>query len=111
MADFNQMPPPPAPDATTAPYVEEKASGLAITTLILGIASCTICCYMGFITGIIGIILGIIEKSKINAGEHSEKGRGMSTWGIILSVAGIFVFIIVWVVWAIAAANNPNMFR
>ena len=98
-------------DATNLPPVEQKASGLAITTLIVGIASCTICCYMGFLTGILGIILGIVEKTKIDAGEHAEKGRTMNTWGIILSIVGIFVFIIFWIVSLIISANNPNMFR
>ncbi len=104
-------PPPPAPPPGFNPLIEDKPSGLAITTLIVGIASCTICCYMGFLTGIIGIILGIVEKTKINAGEHAEKGRGMSTWGIILSAVGIFIFFLVWVVFGIIAAENPNMFR
>lgn len=111
MADeqFNTSPPPPS-----APMAEEaKASGLAITTLILGIASCTICCLSGLggLTGIVGIILGIIEKGKINSGEHNEKGRQLNTWGIVLSVAGIVLTIIFWISIIIFNANNPNAFK
>ena len=115
MVDEQNIPsapePPPVPDASVLPPIEEKPSGLAITTLIVGISSCTICCYMGFLTGILGIILGIVEKTKIDAGEHPEKGRKMNTWGIILSIAGIFVFILVWVLFVAISAANPNMFK
>lgn len=110
MADYN-TPPEPQQSAGAATYEEDKPSGLAITTLIIGIASCTICCYMGFITGIIGIILAIVEKGKINTGEHSEAGRNMATWGLILSIVGIVLFFIVWIISIIFSAQNPNAFR
>ncbi len=111
MVDTTSSPPPPVPPAGFNPLIEDKPSGLAITTLVVGIASCTICCYMGCLTGIIGIILGMVEKTKINAGEHAEKGRGMSTWGIILSAVSIILFFLFWVIFVIFANENPNMFR
>ena len=72
---------------------EQKASGLAITSLITGI--------FGFIPGasLAALICGIIDLVKIKNGQSSPKGRGMDIAGIVLAVVMPIIF---WVaLWSI----------
>ncbi|MBM3706577.1 MAG: DUF4190 domain-containing protein [Actinobacteria bacterium] len=63
---------------------ENKASGLSIAALITGI----------LFMGIIPIILGAIDLSKIKNNQSSAKGRGMDIAGIVLGAIGILAWII-----------------
>jgi len=67
--------------------VEKKVqkSGLAITSLVLGIIS--FFPLLGFFIGIAGIIFGIIALVKIK--NNGLGGKGLAITGIILSVLGI----------------------
>jgi hypothetical protein len=65
---------------------EDKASGLAITALILGILS--FCC-CGFFAGIPAAIVGWIENNNIKAGKSSEKGKWMAILGIVLGLLSL----------------------
>jgi prepilin-type processing-associated H-X9-DG protein len=60
-----------------------KTSGLAITSLILGILSF----FTFFITAIPAIIFGIIALVKINKSEGRLKGNGLAIAGIIIPAA------------------------
>lgn len=71
------------------PEPPKKKQGLAIASLILGIVGLTICCCMGIIPGIIGLILGIIAVASKQQG-----GKGMAIGGIITSALAILVNII-----------------
>lgn len=64
----------------------DKASGMAITALILGILS--FCC-CGMFTGIPALIVGFIENGRIKRGESSEKGKGMALAGIVLGIVSL----------------------
>jgi hypothetical protein len=83
------VPPPPHVSG-----VEDKASGMAVTALVLGILS-PFCC--GLLSGIPALIIGWIERGKIQRGESSIKGNGFALAGIILGAIGIF-FSLVWMV-------------
>ena len=65
--------------------MEETRKGMAIASLILGILSCTICCCIGGVLGIVGLILGIVSVSK------GLGGKGMAIGGIVTSGIGILV--------------------
>ena len=55
------LPPPPPP------YPPSPQTGMAVTSMILGIASITLglCCYFGILTAPIAVILGIVSLVQI----------------------------------------------
>lgn len=65
-----------------------KASGLAITALILGILG--FCC-CGMFAGIPAIIVGWLENNNIKNGKSSEKGKWMAIVGIVLGLCSILL--------------------
>lgn len=66
------------------PSTSQTTSGLAITSLVLGIASfiCTI------FTGVIAIVLGIIALLQISGSNGRVKGNGMAIGGIVTGAMG-----------------------
>ena len=70
---------------------QNKASGLAIASLVCGIFS--------FIPGasLAALITGIIDLVKINNGQSSPKGKVMDIVGIVLAVVMPIIFwTIIW---------------
>lgn len=66
----------------------KKSKGLAIAAMVVGILSMTLCCTVGSVLGLVGLILGIVSLSK------KEDGKGMAIAGIITSAIGILVGIV-----------------
>jgi prepilin-type processing-associated H-X9-DG protein len=60
-------------------------TGLAVTSLILGILAC--CCF-GFLTGIPAVILGIVVLSRTSRDPARYTGRGMGIAGIVTGSIG-----------------------
>ncbi len=71
------------PMSTSTP----PASGLAITSLVMGILSFVTC----GATGIIAIICGHIAKARINASGGTIGGAGMALAGLIMGYIGFFL--------------------
>lgn len=69
-----------------------KTNSNAIVTLTLGILSIVIP-LLGFVLGIIGIIL--YRKGKKEMDETNEIGKGLAVSGLICSVVGIFIQLLV----------------
>jgi len=67
-----------------------KASGRAIASLVLGIASVIVPC-IGFIACFLAMILGGLELKAIKGGRSSPKGRGLALAGLIISIVGLVV--------------------
>ncbi len=67
----------------------QSPSGLSIAALVTGIL------WMG----IVPIILGAIDLSRIKNGLSSEKGKGLDIAGIVLGAIAILVWIIIIIVW------------
>jgi hypothetical protein len=70
---------------------EQKASGLAVASLVTGI--------FAFIPGasLAALICGIIDLVKINNGQSSPKGKGMDIAGIVLAIVMPIIFwAIIW---------------
>lgn len=92
-------------ETTEAP----KTSGLAVTSLVLGISAIVFscCCGLGFVLGIIGIICAIVAN---------KKGKsGVGTAGLICSIIGT-VFglfgLVYWIYCFVIAANmTPEMLQ
>ena len=66
---------------------------MAVTSMILGIASITLglCCYFGILTAPIAVILGIVSLVQIKNTPNRYGGKGMSIAGIIM---GALYFVI-----------------
>jgi len=79
------------------PPIPDKAGGMAIAALVLGILS--FCC-CGMIAGIPAFIIGYIENGKINRGESSEKGKWMALVGIVMGIISL-VMTCLWVAWIV----------
>ncbi len=73
---YNYQQPAQQPAYVPAVPVKKEGKGLAIASLICGIASFVLCC--GWFTSIPGLILGIVSKKK------GYKG-GMATAGVVLN--------------------------
>ena len=75
---------------------EEKASGRAITALVLGILGLVSCCTP---LGIVAWILGAIELSDIKKGKVSKAGEGIAKAGMILGIIVTVLMILGIIVW------------
>ena len=71
--------PPPLP--STAPPLPAKTSGLAITSLVLGILGLPTC----GVTGLFGLILGVVALAK------AKGGRGIAVAGVVVSVFSLLI--------------------
>ena len=71
---------------------QAQKSGLAITSLVCGIAS--ICC-LGLLAGIPAVICGHIAQSKINTSPTLFKGGGMALTGLIMGYVSIALSLVV----------------
>ena len=82
-----QPPPPP-------PYAQGPKQGLAVASLICGIFTFTIgwCCYLGVLSGPVGIGLGIYQLIQIKNNPEQNGGKPLAIVGIALSAA-YFVFL------------------
>jgi prepilin-type processing-associated H-X9-DG protein len=74
----------------TMPPASPK-SGLAVTSLILGILAC--CCF-GFLTGIPAIILGIVTLSRTSRDPARYSGAGLGIAGLITGSIGTILCVI-----------------
>ncbi len=73
----------------------DSPSGLSIAALVTGI----------FGMGIIPIILGAVDMSRIKNGAASAKGRGFDIAGIVLGGLGILTWIIVGIISAVTLSS------
>ena len=96
---MSQIPPPP-PDTSTydssLPYSgTPQSSALALTSMILGIASIPLVCAfgLGFLTGIAAAIMGIIALTKISKDPQQYGGKGMAIAGIATGGGGLILLV------------------
>ena len=92
------MPPPPA-GAYMPPgygYAGTRTDGLAIASLVIGIASvaCFVAC-LGIILGPTAAIMGFISRQRVATSGGTLGGGGMAIAGLILGVIG-FIASVVW---------------
>ena len=79
----NPVPPPLASGPTVAP----KTSGLAVTSLVLGILGMFTC----GLTALFGLILGIIAMVKVKNSGGKLSGNGLALAGVIVSIVFLFM--------------------
>lgn len=95
--------PPPSPGAGGSSPYGGQTDGMAIASLICGIASFVAC---GAITGIAAIILGTMSRRKIDQSGGAIGGRGMATAGLVLGWISVVLTVIVVVILIIVAASG-----
>ena len=74
-----------------------QTNGLAIASMVLGIAGWALCAGGGLFS-IAGLILGIVALNQIRK-NHAQKGREMAIAGIILNALSLFVMIVVFILY------------
>ena len=82
------------------PSSSNQPQGMAIASMVLGIVSVVLLCvpYIGIPAAIVGLILGIMARKKVAAGQAA--GKGMATTGMILSIIALALIIILLIVGA-----------
>lgn len=85
-----------------ASYEQPSGKGFAIASLVLGIVSVCTCCG-GLLPSALGLIFGIISKSK------QSENNGMAIAGIILSSIGIVISLIFIAMMIIGGAQGDNV--
>jgi len=81
-----------------------KTCGMAIAGLVFGILALIQCCSLLF--GILGIVFSCIAKSQIKKQPGILTGDGMATAGLVMSIVGMVINIILLVVyWSIFAVQ------
>jgi len=81
------------PERAAAPSAPAQTSGLAVASLLLGIAG-FLCCFFGA-PAIVGLILGVLALNEINMSGGRLEGRGLAIAGIAVSgavLASYFLF-------------------
>jgi len=74
-----------ASDLTPPPVPSAKTSGMAITSLVVGVVGLVTCGLLFLITVPLGLTLGIIALNKIGKSQGQLQGKGMAIAGIILN--------------------------
>lgn len=87
-----------------------KNNDMAIATLTLGISGLILCFipiinFIGLLFSILGIILGIKTKIRFQESDVIMKWDSLTTSGIVLSIMGIIVFIIVITIMGVFTAS------
>ena len=107
MSDSWNQPPPPDPYGQQPSYGyggARRTEGLAVASLVLGIAGFVVC---PLICSVLAIIFGQQAKNKIRQ-DPSLQGAGMAQAGFILGIIGVALGVIGLLIIIIAAANNSS---
>jgi hypothetical protein len=85
LSDFPEfaMPPLTLPPRTA----RDDGSGMAAAGLTFGILS-NVCCCMGLLFGALGVVFSAVALNQSSA-HPQQRGRGMATAGLVLSIVGL----------------------
>jgi hypothetical protein len=95
---------PPTARPTAVPARAPKTSGLAIASLVCGIAGL---CTFG-LGGLAGLILGIIGILKIGKSDSQLKGKGLAIGGIVASALSLILGLLLGLFCAIILRNESK---
>lgn len=81
----------PNPQMQDPMQPQQESIGMAIASLVLGIVSIVTCCWwqVSIVVGIVGLVLGILHNKK------QTTGKGMAIAGIVLSIVGLSISVII----------------
>jgi hypothetical protein len=91
-------------------YPDKKKQGLALASLVIGVASCLTFGLLGLGT-ICGIVLGIVALVKIRKDPAQYGGKGMAVTGIVTSALSGVLFAFIVSVFAYKILVQPPSFR
>jgi hypothetical protein len=94
-------PPPPPPGYPGGAGTARSTNPLAIASLVVSLIG-LLCCGLGFIPGIAGIVLGVLANKQI--AQTGQNGAGMAKAGIIIGA----VVIVIAVFWLFHQAVNGS---
>jgi hypothetical protein len=81
-----------------------QRNGMALGSMITGIVSMPLtCCWIGGLTGIVAIVLGIMARKQIAESQGRQEGGGMATAGIITGAVAVVLFILMVLLWVTGA--------
>jgi uncharacterized protein DUF4190 len=104
--------PPPPPGAYATPamgYAGTRTDGLAIASLIIGIASiiCSVAC-LGIVLGPTAAIMGFISRQRVATSGGTVGGGTLAIVGLILGVIGFVTSVVWFFVIASGTFNNSS---
>lgn len=82
-----------------------ESKGLAIASMVCGIASIVILCFNGYIAiaaAIVAIVLSVLSKKKIGK-------NGMATAGLVCGIVSLVIFVICVIIVAVAGVAVAGM--
>jgi Domain of unknown function (DUF4190)/GYF domain 2 len=86
---------PQVPPTIAPPDQPRKTNGFAMTGLVCGILSMTLClCCGGIPFNVLGVVFSIIALLQINESPGLHEGRVLATGGIILSAASFLILLV-----------------
>jgi len=100
-------PPGPGPGQPYSPPSQGQTNGLAITSLVLGIAGFFVSC-LGIVSWILALVFGYRARTQIDESGGAQKGRGMAVAGIVLGWVGLALMVVVLIVIIIVAATGDS---
>ncbi len=87
-----------------------RTSGMAITSMILGISGFSMFGVFG-VTWIIGLIFGIVALQKISKSGGRIKGKGWAITGVVTSASGLALVLTILGVWLVFTSVNTAKLR
>jgi hypothetical protein len=91
----SDVPPAIAPQTITPLSPARRTHGFAITGLVCGILSLTLCwCCGGLPFNVLGLVFSIVALLQINKKPQIHEGRGLAIAGIILTAASFLIFLV-----------------
>ena len=96
--------PPPDPYGGQPYGAMRRTEGMAVASLVLGIAGFVVC---PLICSVLAIVFGTQAKNRIRQ-DPTLQGEGMAQAGFILGIIGLAVGVILLVIVILAAANNSS---
>ena len=95
----------PPPGYGAPPYAYEspqKANGLAIASLVLGII------WVYWLGSVLAIVFGFIALKQINESNGAQSGRGMAIAGIVLGLIGVAILALVIILVVAIDSTSPT---
>ena len=86
-----------------------RTSGLAITSLILGLVGFFIgwCCCVGVLLCLLGIIFGHVAQAQISRQPQLWTGKGMAIAGYVLGYVGLALYLVILLIYGVAMFLPP----
>ncbi len=95
-----------APPVLKAPKPDERRTGMAVLSFVLGLCSFVLC--LSFITGLPAIILGHVARNRASRSPERFGGRGFAMAGIVLGYVSILFTLVIASLIIPAASRSPR---